>query len=406
MSEEQTTTLVVSPGPHLHASVERYSLKSTQEIMFLVCAALAIPLFGGIILFGIYTLFVVLVSVVTAVLTEYVCKMLRKREFVMDGSAVITGMLFAMVMPPRIPLWVVVIGSAFAIGIVKEAFGGLGHNIFNPALAGRAFLAVSFAGLMTRWVAPMSQGNSDVYTTATPLSESFVKSGTTNELYWDLFTGNVGGCIGETSVLLILSGGIILLVFGVIKWRIPVVYIGTVFLLTWLIPGEDPVLHILSGGLFLGAFFMATDYVTAPLTDKGQFIFAAGAGVLVVMIRLYGSMPEGVAFSILLMNAFTPLIDRYVRPKPYGYIPPEKPEETDEKKDEKPKKEEKKPEKPKPEEPKAEAPKPKEPKPKEPKAEEPKPDDPKPEEPKAEEPKAEEPQEPVNEKPDAGGEPS
>ena len=179
--------------------------------------------------------------------------------------------------------------------------------------------------MLTRWIAPISNIISmDSVTTATPLSESFSYSGSTSELYMDLFLGNIGGCIGETSVLLVLIGGLILLFFGIIKWRIPVVYIGTVFLFTWIIPGQDPLFHILAGGLFLGAFFMATDYVTAPMTAKGQYIFAFGAGILVVLIRLYGSMPEGVAFSILLMNAFTPLIDRYVRPKPYGFIPSEK----------------------------------------------------------------------------------
>ncbi|MCK4614960.1 MAG: RnfABCDGE type electron transport complex subunit D [Thermoplasmata archaeon] len=327
--------LMVSPAPHLHAK------RSTRKIMFLVCLALLLPTTGGVYYFGIYTLFVVLVSVVTCVLTEFAAKMLRKREFVMDGSAVVTGMLLALVLPPRIPLWAVVIGAAFSIAIVKEAFGGLGYNIFNPALAGRAFLSVSFAGPMTNWIAPVSSPmGMDSVTTATPLSESFVNTGSTHELYLDLFLGDIGGCIGETSVLLILIGGIILLATGVIKWRIPGVFIGTVFLLTWLIPGEDPIFHILAGGLFLGAFFMATDYVTAPLTDRGQFIFAAGAGVLVVMIRLYGSMPEGVAYSILLMNAFTPLIDRYARPKPYGYAPPEKLEAKEEgNKDDKPKEE-------------------------------------------------------------------
>jgi len=317
--------LLVSPAPHLHAK------RSTKDVMFLVCLALLLPTAGGIYYFGVYTIFVVLVSVVTCILTELAAKMLRKREFVMDGSAIVTGMLLALVLPPRIPLWAVVIGAAFSIALVKEAFGGLGHNIFNPALAGRAFLSVSFAGLMTRWIAPVSSpADTDAVTTATPLSESFTGTGSTHDLYRDLFLGNVGGCIGETSALLILVGGLILLAAGVIKWRIPAVFIGTVFLLTWLIPGEDPVFHILAGGLFLGAFFMATDYVTAPLTGKGQFIFAAGAGVLVVMVRLYGSMPEGVAYSILLMNAFTPLIDRYVRPRPYGYVPP--PKSKDEKK--------------------------------------------------------------------------
>ena len=312
--------LAVSSAPHIQDKK-----KSTKNIMFLVCIALLFPTIGGIYYFGIYSLFVVIVSVLTAITTEYAAKLLRKQEFKMDGSAIVTGMLIALVLPPRIPLWIVVIGSAFAIAIIKEAFGGLGHNIFNPALAARAFLAVTFAGMMTRWIAPITNIlRIDSITTATPLSESFSYSGSTSELYMDIFLGNTGGCIGETSVLLILIGGILLLFFGVIKWRIPVVYIGTVFLLTLLIPGQDPVFHILAGGLFLGAFFMATDYVTAPMTAKGQFIFAFGAGVLVVLIRLYGSMPEGVAFSILLMNAFTPLIDRYVRPKPYGYIKPEK----------------------------------------------------------------------------------
>jgi len=314
--------LVVSPAPHIRKK------RNTREIMTLVSLALLFPLAGGVYFYGIYTLFVVLVSVVTCILTEFASKMLRKRKFVMDGSAVVTGMLLALIMPPRIPLWVVVIGAAFAIAIVKEAFGGLGYNIFNPALAGRVFLMISFAGLMTGWIAPVSSiTGMDSVTTATPLSESYVNSGSTHDLYWDLFLGKIGGSIGETSVLLILIGGLILLASGVIKWKIPVVFIGTVFLLTWLIPDEDPVFHILAGGLFLGAFFMATDYVTAPLTEKGQVIFAAGAGVLVVMVRLYGAMPEGVALSILMMNAFTPLIDRYVRPVPYGYVPPVKEEE-------------------------------------------------------------------------------
>ena len=322
-SESKPDQLVVSPAPHIKAE------RTSQDIMFLVCAALLLPIAGGVYHFGIYTLFIVLVSVVTAVLTEYVSKMLRKREFIMDGSAIITGMLFALVLPPRVPLWLVVIGSAFAIAIVKEAFGGLGHNIFNPALAGRALVSVTFAGLMTKWILPVSSLTSlDSSTSATPLSDGYLEnySGSDASLYWELLIGDVGGSIGETSALLILIGGLILLFTGVIKWRIPTIYIGTVFLLT-LIIGEDPIFHILAGGLFLGAFFMATDYVTAPLTDKGQYIFAAGAGILVVMIRLYGSMPEGVAYSILLMNAFTPLIDRYVVPKPYGYVPPEKPEE-------------------------------------------------------------------------------
>ncbi len=320
--------LKVSTSPHVHAK------KSTKRIMFYVCLALLLPSATGVYYFGIYALFVILVSVFTCILTEYAAKKLRKREFKMDGSAIVTGLLLALILPPRVPLWAVVIGAAFSIALIKEAFGGLGYNIFNPALAGRAFLSVSFAGMMTRWVAPVSSPIADAVSTATPLSENFSYAGTKHELYMDLLFGNVGGCIGETSALLILIGGLALLALGVIKWRIPVIFIGTVFGLTWLIPGQDPIFHILAGGLFLGAFFMATDYVTAPLTARGQMLFAFCAGVLVVMIRLFGSMPEGVAFSILLMNAFTPLIDRYIRPKPYGYVPPEKDEEEEGDKDE------------------------------------------------------------------------
>ncbi|MFO8109704.1 MAG: RnfABCDGE type electron transport complex subunit D [Thermoplasmata archaeon] len=309
--------LKVSTSPHVH------SKKSTEKIMYTVCLMLLLPSAAGVYFFGVYTVFIILASVTACILTEYAAKKLRKREFKMDGSAVVTGLLFALIMPPRIPLWAVVIGASFSIAIIKEAFGGLGYNIFNPALAGRAFLSVSFAGMMTRWIAPVASPFADSVTTATPLMDNFVYSGTKTELYMDLLWGNVGGSLGETSALLILIGGIVLLLTGVIKWRIPVIYIGTVFALTWLIPGEDPIFHILAGGLFLGAFFMATDYVTAPMTDKGQMLFAFCAGLLVVVIRIYGSLPEGVAFSILIMNAFTPLIDRYIRPKPYGYVPPE-----------------------------------------------------------------------------------
>ncbi len=321
MTEELSgKKLKVSTSPHAH------SKRSTETIMYLVCLMLLLPSAAGVYYFGIYALIVILVSVFTCILTELMAKTLRKREFKMDGSAIVTGLLFALILPPRIPLWAVIIGAAFSIAIIKEAFGGLGYNIFNPALAGRAFLSVSFAGMMTRWIAPVSSPLAEAVTTATPLSEGFNYAGTKSELYMDLLLGNVGGCIGETSALLILVGGIVLLATGVIKWRIPTIYIGTVFALTWIMPGEDPIFHILAGGLFLGAFFMATDYVTAPLTGRGQMLFALCAGVLVVMIRLYGSMVEGVAFSILIMNAFTPLIDRYVRPKPYGYVPPKKEE--------------------------------------------------------------------------------
>jgi len=303
--------LALSSAPHVHGKA------SIARDMYLVIGALLLPAAGAVYFFGLYALFMLGVGVLSCVLTEWVAKKIRRLPFHMDGSAIVTGMLFVLVLPPRTPLWIVAVGSVFCIGIAKEAFGGLGCNIFNPALAGRAFVAVSFAGALGRWIAPTTSLMADAVTAATPLSESFTTALTKPELYKALFFGNVAGSVGETSALLILIGGAILLAFGIIKWHVPVVYIATVFVLSWIM-GQDPIFHILAGGLMLGAFFMATDYVTSPLTTKGKIIFAVGAGVLVVLIRLLGSMPEGVAFSILVMNAFTPLIDRYARPRSLG----------------------------------------------------------------------------------------
>jgi electron transport complex protein RnfD len=287
--------------------------------MYLVIGALLFPTAGAIYFFGLYVLLMLATSVLAAVLTEVVAKKMRRLPFFMDGSAIVTALLFVLVLPPRTPLWVILVGSIFSIAIVKEAFGGLGYNIFNPALAGRAFVAVSFAGSLSRWIAPTTSWLADAVTTATPLSEAFTTSLTKPELYKALFFGNVAGSVGETSALLILIGGAILLAFGIIKWHIPVFYVATVFVMS-LIMGQDPIFHILAGGLMLGAFFMATDYVTSPLTTSGRIIFAVAAGVLVMLIRRFGNMPEGVNYSILLMNAFTPLIDRYTRPRSFGFV--------------------------------------------------------------------------------------
>ncbi len=305
--------LILAPSPHLRGRA------SVSRDMYLVVLALLFPAAGAIYFFGLYVLMMLATGVLAAVLAEYVAKMMRRKRFVMDGSAIVTGMLFVLVLPPRAPLWVVAVGSIFCIAIAKEAFGGLGHNIFNPALAGRTFVTVSFAGTLARWIAPTSLLWADGVTTATPLGEGFTSTLSNAELYKALFFGNVAGSVGETSVLLILIGGALLVAFRLIKWQVPVVYVGTVFVLSWAM-GQDPVFHILAGGLMLGAFFMATDYVTSPLTTKGKIIFALGAGVLVVLIRILGNMPEGVAYSILLMNAFTPLIDRYVKTRPYGVV--------------------------------------------------------------------------------------
>lgn len=310
---ENDKRLVLSLSPHLHGPT------SISKDMYLVIGALLLPTAGAVYFFGLYVLLMLATSILAAVLTELVAKKMRRLPFFMDGSAIVTAILFVLVLPPRTPLWVVLVGSIFSIAIVKEAFGGLGYNIFNPALAGRAFVSVSFAGALGRWIAPTTSWLADAVTTATPLGEGFTTTLTKPELYRALFFGNVAGSVGETSALLILIGGAILLAFGIIKWHIPVFYIATVFVMS-LIMGQDPIFHILAGGLMLGAFFMATDYVTSPLTTVGRIIFAVGAGVLVMIIRRFGNMPEGVNYSILLMNAFTPLIDRYTRPRPYGLV--------------------------------------------------------------------------------------
>ena len=288
-----------------------------SKIMYIVVIALAFPTAAAIYFYGYYSIILIVVSVAVSVLTEFIIKKLRRKRFVMDGSAVITGLLFALVLPPRLPIWMAVVGAAFAIAIAKEAFGGLGYNIFNPALVGRAFLSVCFPREMTTWVLP-TYFNMDAVTGPSPLSESFSYQVDRLDMYRDLLFGNISGSMGETSALLIIAGGIILLAFRIIDWRIPLFYIGTVALGSFLV-GQDVAYQLLAGGLMIGAFFMATDYATSPVTGNGRIIFAVGLGILTVLFRNYGPMPEGVAFSILIMNAFTPLIDKYIKPKPFGY---------------------------------------------------------------------------------------
>ena len=302
--------LLVAPGPHLWRKL------SVSRIMYLVVIALLFPTGAAIYFFGHHALSVIGVSIGVAVLTEYLCKKLRGKVFVMDGSAVVTGLLLALVLPPMIPLWMVALGAVFAIAIAKEAFGGLGHNIFNPALAARAFMSMSFTLEMTSWVAPTGFA-ADAVTTATPLGEGFLWTAGRQSLYQAMFIGNTAGSLGETSALFILIGGFFLIGRGLVNWRIPAVYIGTVALIS-LAMGQDPLFHILAGGLMIGAFFMATDYVTSPLTNRGKIVFALALGVLTMLIRRFGGMPEGVCYSILFMNAMVPLIDRYIKVRPYG----------------------------------------------------------------------------------------
>ena len=301
------TKLTVSVSPHIK------SKESIPRIMWSVVVAL-IPAMGvSIYFFGLRALATISVSVVTALLTEGIIQRLRRKPItVSDGSSVVTGILLALVLPPGIPLWMVAIGSFCAIALAKQVFGGLGYNIFNPALVGRAILLASFPLAMTTWRKPF-----EALTCATPLA--LVKEGIFQELpsYGELFIGRVGGSLGETSALALLIGAIFLLFRGYISWHIPLSYLGTVALLTAIF-GQDPLFHLLAGGLILGAFFMATDMVTTPLTKKGKLVFGIGAGIIVVVIRLKGGYPEGVCYSILLMNACTPLIDRWIRPRIFG----------------------------------------------------------------------------------------
>jgi len=293
-----------------------------KKIMFAVVFSL-LPAAGyGVYLFGMHALLLILSSIGMAVLTEFgLQKIFRMKVTASDGSAIITGLLLAMIIPPSAPLYVPIIGSFFAIAIVKLAFGGLGSNIFNPALAARAFLVASFPVAMTIWARPHVDG----ITGATPLgmlSESGMSAvldhfKTKIAMYSAMFFGNTSGSLGETSALLLLVGGLFLIAIRVISWRIPAMFIGSVYLCSFLF-GKDPLMAVLSGGVFLGAFFMATDYVSSPTTTIGQIIFGLGCGMLTVLIRELASYPEGVMFAILLMNCAVPLIDRFTKPKTLG----------------------------------------------------------------------------------------
>lgn len=299
--------LIVSSSPHIR------SKESTPKVMWSVVCALLPATAAGVYFFGLAGLRIIIVCCSVAIITEALVQRLMGRPItITDGSCVVTGLLFALILPAGLPLWMIAVGVVIAIAIVKQLFGGLGHNIFNPALAARAILLASFPIHMTTWVRPF-----DAMTQATPLA--IVKEELQMELptYWDLFIGNTAGSIGETSVVCLLIGAAFLFFRRIISWHIPFTYIGTVALGSWLF-GKDPLFSILAGGLVLGAFFMATDMVTTPVTRKGQLIFALGAGAIVVLIRGWGGYPEGVCYSILLMNAFTPLIDRWTIPRKFG----------------------------------------------------------------------------------------
>jgi electron transport complex protein RnfD len=307
--------LIVSGSPHIHKQ------ESVPRIMWTVVLSIIPAGVAGVIIFGLDALWVTLVAVIAAVLTEAVFEVWTKKKItIMDGSAVITGILLAYNLPANVPLWLPIIGAVFSIAIGKQVFGGLGQNIFNPALVGRVFLMASWPKYMTTFVKPLSY---DAITSATPLAA--LKEGKILEhiSYLDLFLGKRGGCIGEVCILALLIGAAILLYKGYISWHIPAAYILTTAIFTYIFGAKqlfhgDWLFHILSGGLILGAFFMATDYVATPLTSKGQIIFGVGCGLLTAIIRLWGGYPEGVSYAILMMNAATPFIDRYTKNRIYG----------------------------------------------------------------------------------------
>jgi len=301
--------------------------------MWAVMLSLLPALAASIYFFGWKALQIEVVAVVSAIMTEALIQKLRgKPVTVTDGSAAIAGLLLAYNLPVGVPLWLPAVGAAFGIAVGKQAFGGLGHNIFNPALVGRVFVMHSWLPMMTSWSPPQTELYSgvDALTYATPLGAAkesvagLIPASDGLFSAMDMFWGNIGGCIGETSALALLIGGIFLLYRGYIRWETPVAFIGTVALLTWLLPaktgafGLAPHYHILGGGLMLGAIFMATDMVTTPVTGAGMFIFGLGCGLITAIIRLYGGFPEGVCYSILIMNAFTPLIDKLIKPRVFG----------------------------------------------------------------------------------------
>lgn len=308
--------LFVSSSPHIRDE------NTIQRIMLDVIIALLPATLGALYYFRINAAKIIILSVFTAVVSEAVFQKIRKQPLTInDLSAVVTGLLLAFNIPASAPWWIPVLGAIIAIVVVKQFFGGIGHNFMNPALAARIMLMVSYTGHMTNWIEP----GADAISTATPLS--FVKGLTEvpdkAPKLFDLFIGNIGGSLGETSAVLLILGGIYLIYRGVISIQIPVIYIATVAVATLIFGGFDVyfmMYHLLAGGLMLGAIFMATDYASVPVTPKGKAIFALGCGIITSIIRLYGGYPEGVGFSILLMNIAAPLIEKYTSPRVFGEV--------------------------------------------------------------------------------------
>lgn len=304
--------LLVTSSPHIR------STRTVKSIMADVVLALVPATALGVYYYGMHAALLVAVTIISAMVSEAAVQMIRKQPVTLhDLSAVVTGLILALNLPPSVPLWIGVIGAIFAIVIVKQLFGGLGQNFMNPAMAARVFLVISYPKVMSVFLEPLTHAVSS----ATPMA--LIKAGELTALpsMMDAFVGKTAGTIGETSSVALLLGGIYLLVRQVINWEIPVVYIGTTFVLTFLLGGMDlsfSLYSILSGGLLLGGIYMLTDYSSSPISKQGKVVYAFGAGLLTVIIRLYGGYPEGVMFSILLMNVCTPMIERYAAPKVFG----------------------------------------------------------------------------------------
>lgn len=307
----ETTMYTVSSSPHIREK------DTTQSIMRDVIIALLPATIAGICFFKMEGFKVILASVISCVLAEYIWQKATKRKVtISDLSAVVTGLLLAFNLPASVPLWLPVIGGFFSIIIVKQFFGGLGQNVVNPALAGRAMLLASWPVQMTSWTL-------DGATTATPLAilKGAEATGATLPGTMNAFIGHIGGCIGETSALALLIGGAYLLYKRVIDWRIPVTFIGTTLIITAIAGRSGNLFYeLFVGGLMIGAIFMATDYATCPITPKGRIIFGIGCGIITSLIRIFGGYPEGVSYSILIMNLFVPLIERWTTPRTFGKV--------------------------------------------------------------------------------------
>ncbi len=310
--------LLAGSSPHIKSGIK------TSGLMLDVVIALLPATAASVYFFGLRSALLIIVTVLSCVVSEYVyCRLAKKPNPIPDYSAVVTGMLLAFNLSPAVPFWIAAIGGAFAIIIVKQLFGGLGHNFVNPALAARAFMMASWPVQMTNWIIPGQ--SADAVSSATPLALIKAGSEATGALpgYWDLFIGNIGGTLGETSALALLLGAAYLVAKRVISLEIPLAFIGTVGVMSWIFGGARPftgdfIYNILSGGLILGAFFMATDYTTSPVTSKGRLLLGLGCGLMTSVIRLFGGYPEGVSYAILLMNLTVPLIDRYMIPRSFG----------------------------------------------------------------------------------------